>query len=231
MSPSPTTPRIRTLRLVSSGAVEVVMDDDRTFRIPLGVMEEERLSVGDPVDAHLEARLLEAESRSRLRTAALSLLSVRARSRSELATRLRRKDYPARWIAECLDELEAAGWVDDAAFARALARDRLRLRPRGPGRMIQELRAKGVAEDVAREAVEAVFAEEDVAIQALADEVARGWFRRQGAGIRAALLADTASPDRDRARRRLHAFLARRGFTGAVARAALESLTERPEGD
>ncbi len=90
--------------------------------------------------------------------------------------------------------------------------------------MIQELRSKGVTEAVAREAVERVFADEEVDVEALAREVARGWFRRQGSTLQAALRSVTPTPARDRARRRLLAFLTRRGFTGAVAWAALETL-------
>lgn len=221
--------RITALKILGNGRVRVELDGDRTLEVPLRAMNEEQLSVGDPVDAELEARLVEAELRGKLRTAAYSLLSVRARSRRELADRLRRKDFPSGLIERCLDEFEAEGWIDDPAFARAVVRDRLRLRPRGPGRMTQELRSKGVSEAVAREAVAAVFDEEEVSVDALALDVARGWFRRQGPGIREALRSDTFGPERDRARRRLHAFLARRGFTGAIARSALEILREDPD--
>ena len=37
-------------------------------------------------------------------------------------------------------------------------------------------------------------------------------------------LSEEFGPDREKARRRLNAFLARRGFTGAAARGALEAL-------
>lgn len=226
--PSPS-PRITALRIQGDGRVLVELDGDRTLEVPLEVMTDEHLSVGDPVDAQLEARLVEAEVRARLRAAAFSLLSVRARSRRELADRLKRKEFPIRLIERCLDEFEDAGWIDDPSFARSVVRDRLRLRPRGPGRMTQELRTKGVSEAVAREAVDTVFEEEEVSIEALALEVAQGWFRRQGAGVRAALRSDAFSPERDKARRRFHAFLARRGFTGSAARDALETLRREPD--
>lgn len=208
--------------------VTVELDDGRSFDAARNAADEAGLHTGDPVDAQLEARLRESELRRAAREAALSLLSVRARSRKELADRLRRKDFSRAVVRTCLDELEAAGWVDDEAFARGLVRDRLRLRPRGPGRMAQELRSKGVSEAVAREAVDEVFDEESVSVPALALDVARGWLRRQGPAVREALLSDEWHDDREKARRRLHGFLARRGFTGAVARSALEAL--RAEG-
>lgn len=222
-------PRITTFRLKKGGRVEVVLDDGRTLEIALVVMESEYLSVGDPVDPQLEARLAEATLQARARTAALSLLSFRARSRRELADRLRRKEFPAAAVERCLDDLEAAGWIDDPAFARALVRDRLRLRPRGPGRMTQELRSKGVSEEVARDAVRAVFDDEEVSVAELALEVARGWVRRQSPATRAVLCAADFSPEREKVQRRLYAFLARRGFTGTIARRALDVIRNDPE--
>lgn len=218
------TPRVVSLRAKGTERVIVELDDCRTLEVALEVTEEAHLRRGDPVDAQLEARLTESDLRVRAREAALSLLSVRARSRKELADRLRRKEFPPAVVRTCLDGLEAAGWIDDDAFARGLVRDRLRLRPRGPGRMAQELRSKGVDDSVAREAVDEVFDEESVSVPALALDVARGWLRRQGPAMREALLSDEWSDDREKARRRLHGFLARRGFTGAVARGALEAL-------
>lgn len=217
-------PRVAALTAKGGDRVAVELDDGRTLDVALEVADEARLRAGDPVDAQFEARLLESDLRVRARNAALSLLSVRARSRTELADRLRRKEFPRAIVQTCLDDLEGAGWLDDAAFARGLVRDRLRLRPRGPGRMAQELRGKGVDDAVARDAVDEVFREESVSVPTLAVDVARGWLRRQGPSVRDALLSAEWSDDRTRAQRRLHSFLARRGFTGAVARAALETL-------
>lgn len=210
------------MKSIRGDRVKVGLDDRRTLTLDARVVAELALRVGDPVDAALEARLLDAELRSRARTAALRLLDTRPRSRRELAGRLRRKDFPPAVVSACLDEMEHAGWLDDAAFARSLVRDRLRLRPRGPGRMAQELRARGVADEVASAAVAEVFAEEEVVVPELAADVARGWVRRQGPAIRAALGAGGFTPEAQRARRRLHGYLARRGFTGALARTVLE---------
>jgi regulatory protein len=204
--------------------VAVILDDDRELVVSARLTVEFGLRSGDPLDPREEARLVEADTAIRAREAALSLLSVRARSRRELSDRLRRKGFERALIDATLEQLAEAGWVDDAAFARALVRDRLRLRPRGPGRMAQELRHRGVSDRDAREAVEQVFDDEDVSVHGLALDLARGWLRRQSAAVHASLLSDEFTPERDRARRRLYAFLARRGFAGGPARGALEGL-------
>ena len=206
--------------------MKVELDDGRTLSVDVEVVFRAGLRKGDVVDEALEAQLLDSDLRSRARAAAFSLLSARARSRKELKDRLRRKDFPAGVVTDCLDALEAAGWLDDAAFARSMVRDRLRLRPRGPGRMTQELRAKGVSEEIARAAVAGVFDDEDVSVPDLALEVAQGWLRRQPAAAKDALLSRDFSPERDKARRRFFAFLARRGFAGTVARTALDRMRD-----
>jgi regulatory protein len=106
--------------------------------------------------------------------------------------------------------------------AAAFVRDRLRHRPRGRSRLVSELRAKGVDADLAGEAIERVFEDEDVSDADLARESAEGWIGRQGAATLAALAQDGHGPDRDKVRRRLYGYLARRGFGGDALGAALE---------
>jgi regulatory protein len=224
-TPTPA-PRIASLRLKRGERVKVELDDGRSLDVDAEVVLRAGLRKGDPLDEALEAQLLDSDLRARARAASFSLLSARARSRKELGDRLRRKDFPSGVVEDCLDALETAGWLDDVAFARSMVRDRLRLRPRGPGRMTQELRNKGVSEEVARAAVASVFDEEDVSVPDLALEVARGWLRRQPPAMRDALLAHEFTPERDRAGRRFFAFLARRGFTGTSARAALDRMRD-----
>ena len=164
--------------------------------------------VGDEVD---EARLEELERRDqpwRAREAALSLLSYRPRSAAELRRRLARKGFDAEVVDACVEALGGVGVVDDAAFAESLVRDRVRLRPQGRRRIRQELRAKGVDEETASAAIDEVMEGEDASEIDLARAAAARWKPRPG-------------EERDRARRRLHAFLARRGFGGDAVRAVL----------
>ena len=122
----------------------------------------------------------------------------------------------------CLDRLEQRGLLNDAAVASAFVRDRIRYRPRGKGRLTQELRAKGVAERVAHEAVDRVLEDEDLSEAQLAARVLEAWLRRQGPPVLDALASEARTPERERAYRRLHGYLARRGFTGAALSRAKE---------
>jgi regulatory protein len=188
--------------------VHVDGEDQPRFELALDVVARAGLAVGDVLDPERLAELEREDEVIVAREAALRLLSHRARSRAELRRRLERKEIRAHIIDDTMRWLEERGYVDDAAFAESFVRDRLRLRPRGRGGLIRELRGKGVAEIVAAAAADAVMATEDVDDAALARTAARAWARRNGS-----LLGRSGGPEqRLRARRRLYAHLARRGF-------------------
>jgi len=90
----------------------------------------------------------------------------------------------------------------------------VRLKPHGVRRLGQELRAKGVDEEVARAAIAEVIEREGATELDLARAAAVRWKPRAG-------------EDPARARSRLLAFLARRGFGGDAVGAVLrEKLGE-----
>jgi regulatory protein len=186
---------------------------DGEFRLALAaeLALSEHLHVGDEVD---EARLAALEAKDctwKARDAALSLLSYRARSATELKRRLKRKGFEEETAVQTVEKMGELGMVDDAAFAESFVRDRVRLRPNGKRRLAQELRAKGVDEDTARAAIDGVMEREDASEAGLARAAAARWHPRPG-------------EEPDRARRRLQAFLARRGFGGEVVRDVVDEL-------
>ena len=136
---------------------------DGEFRLALAaeLVLTEHLHVGDEIDpARLEA--LEEKDRGwKARDAALSLLSHRARSATELKRRLKRKGYEAETADATVERMEELGMVDDASFAESFVRDRVRLRPHGRRRLKAELRAKGVDDETARAAIDEVMERED----------------------------------------------------------------------
>lgn len=198
---------------------------DEPFEVTLEALERSRLGVGDPLPPDARRDLLEKDADVRVREAALALLSHRARTRRELKTKLRQKGYGPQRIDVCLDRLEQKGLLDDAAVAAAFVRDRLHHRPRGKARLASELRAKGLDADTALETIDQVFDDEGASDLELALETAEGWIRRQGAK-RVRALGGEPGPDRDKARRRLYGYLARRGFRGDALSAAMDRAAE-----
>jgi regulatory protein len=198
--------------------------------VALEALERLGLGVGDPLPAKRRHVLLDADAEVKVREAALSLLSYRARTRTELTRKLLGKGFHHARIEPCLDRLEERGLLDDAALASSFVRDRIRFRPRSRTRLAQELRAKGVDDAVAREAVDQVLEEENVTEVALARTVLEGWLRRQGPAVRAALATPGRTPEREKAVRRLHGYLARRGFRGPALSQALDLARDGADG-
>jgi regulatory protein len=152
----------------------------------------------------------------RARETALRMLAVRQRTAAELRQRLARKDYPADIAERCVTDLIERGLVDDGEFAASFARDRVRLRPKGKRRIVQELRARGVSAGDAESAVDDALESEGTSEVELARRAATKWSPRSG-------------EDPRRARARLYAYLGRRGFSGEAIRAAVAARDEAGE--
>lgn len=157
---------------------------------------------------------------------ALRLLSTRSRSVEELRTRLLKKGLSRPDVSDCLKWLQQRNYLDDEAFSRTLVRDRIRFSPRSPFLLRTELRNKGVAASLAGRAVTAVLEEEGISTFDLAVKAAESWVRKQSPSVRQDLVGLRFSPEREKARRRLYGFLARRGFVGDEARTGMEAGEE-----
>ncbi|MHB1009577.1 MAG: regulatory protein RecX [Propionibacteriaceae bacterium] len=145
---------------------------------------------------------------------ALRRLSVRARSRTELARDLKSRDVPPEVAAEVLDRFSEVGLIDDGMFAAEWVESRGGRS--GASRLRQELRLKGVAEEHIAEAIGA--RDEDADLTAARQLAARK-------------TSSMSALDEVVRRRRLTAFLGRRGFSSSVIRRVVEeALAAEPEG-
>ena len=150
------------------------------------------------------------KSIGRAREDALRLLSHRLRSRNEVEDRLARRGWPSDVIERVLSGLERAGLIDDERFVRLWVDERMRLRPRGIALLRQELRRKGISEEV----IEKTLREQEHG----SDELARArelLQRRQH---------QYKGLDPQAARRRMAGFLARRGFDGETVYTAVRQI-------
>lgn len=169
------------------------------------------LSVGAEIPPLVYERLQELADLEAAQAAALRAVNRRAHARLDLRRRLLQKQHPAPAVDAALDRLQTAGLIDDTRFAFDYAAAKAR-RGRGPARLIRDLQAQGVerriAEDAVRRSLEAEGADPGETVRALAEKRAK-----QLAGL----------PPIVR-KRRLVAFLVRRGFGGAEVRQAVEAL-------
>lgn len=160
----------------------------------------------------------EADQESVARKILLDQLTGQARSRAELAERLKRRNVPDVVAARLLDRFEEVGLVDDEAFARMWVESRQRSRGLARRALAQELRRKGVADDTAREVLDEVDPDDETA-------TARGLVRKKLRSLR--------NVDDVKVTRRLVGMLARKGYPAGVAysvvREELEAV-DRGEG-
>src|SRR4051795_3425494 len=104
----------------------------------------------------------------------LRQLAVRPRTRAELAKALARREISDEVIAEVLDRYDEVGIIDDAAFARAWVSSRHHGRGLARRALASELRQRGVAAEVASEALEVLDEDEEAATaRALVDRKLR----------------------------------------------------------
>lgn len=149
-----------------------------------------------------EAVQPEADHEAVARKILLDQLTGQARSRSELAGKLAKKQVPAEIATRLLDRFEEVGLIDDAAFARDWVESRQAGKGLARRALAAELRRKGVGQEVIAEAVESVEPDDEMAA--------------------ARVLVQRKLPSLDRFDdvtkiRRLTGMLARKGYSSGVA--------------
>jgi regulatory protein len=169
------------------------------------------LRIGAEVSAQVFARLQALADLEGAHRAGLRALARRAHARFDLRRRLLQKQHPPAAVDGALERLVQQDLLDDARFARDYASAKAS-RGRGPSRLVRDLLSQGVERRIAEGAVRTALADDDVDPEAVVRAVAEK---------RASQLAGLPAPVR---KRRLVAFLARRGFQGPEVRAVLETL-------
>ncbi len=151
-----------------------------------------------------------ADPESVARKILLDQLTGRARTRSELSDKLASRNVPPDVASRLLDRFEEVGLVDDAAFAREWVEQRRSGRGLARRALAQELRRKGIEDEVAQEALDEIDPDDEV-------EVARALVRAKLRTLQRAQDQRSGGLDRDKAVRRLVGMLARKGHSSGVA--------------
>ncbi len=146
--------------------------------------------------------------------AAYRHLARSPRSRNEVERKLLEENYPEPIIRQVIQRLEEHRYLDDQAFARQWARDRLTRRHWGPSRLRVELQRKGVAKEWIETSLRELFDEKDESVLAMELVVQR----LKGRGLR--------DP---REYRRTFAYLLRRGYSPDVIQTVLRRMKEESD--
>ena len=177
-----------------------------TLKIPSALFLERRLHVNQPIEPDGYRMYMRQRGYAHALEAAMKYLALRERSRQEVRARLHRSCYDEAVIEKVLDTLGLHDLVSDTRFAGQWAQSRAR--KYGKKRIAQELRMKGVSDEEAQAALDAIPEEEEYA-RAL-DQARRLAKKYQG------------EP------RKLIQALLRRGYSFALAKkAAMEATAEK----
>ncbi len=199
------------------GRYELVVDGESYATLSLEAIERLNLNVGRSIDALAEQIAAEA-AQLKVYDRALNMLAFRARSSAELSRALVRKGEEKPHVERAIARLQEQGLLDDAAFAQAFTRAKVLGANQSRRRVQQELARKGVAREVSDEAITTVFEDEAVDQRELVETAARKKLRS---------LVKLEPVVR---RRRLYAFLARRGYDADDIRKAMEAVGEEIRG-
>lgn len=164
------------------------------------------LQVGQALSLEKIKELQDVDAQDVAYQRALNFISYRPRSEAEVCKNLRKHDTTEEVITEILDRLRRIKMVDDAQFAHTWVENRSTFRPRGKRALAAELRQKGIGNEVIDEAL-CDLNEENLAYQAALKQ------SRKYEGL-----------DWQTFRKKMTAYLARRGFGYGVAQPVVERV-------
>ena len=192
------------------GCMRVAFDDAPSLRIRKCHFAKLPLEEGDEIDPEEYVNRVASLQFADAYESALTSLDASARTASEIDRSLRMKGFVAPVAEAVVERLKENGLIDDQRLAARLAETQL-TKPVGLYAMKRKLRAKGISDEDAAEALESF---DDDQQRAAAIQAARKLLRRY-----------ENLPVRE-CRGKLSQALARRGFSWDAVSAAVEAVLE-----
>lgn len=192
------------------------VDRGRFASLPAAALDGLNLAPGVNLDAAALDRLQHLADVEAAHRAALRAQTHRPHASRDLRRRLILKQHPPAAVDVALERLATRGLIDDGRFAAHYVATRA-ARGRGPARLVQDLLRHGLDRRSAEAAVRTTLADEGIDPEASLRLVAQR---------RAAQLRDLPVPIQ---RRRLTAYLSRRGYYGAAVRTVVEDVVRAGE--
>lgn len=143
----------------------------------------------------------------------LRLLSRRIYSRYEILKKLKNKGYTENIVSNLVLWLENKNYINDELFAEMWAQFRLQNKPIGSYKLNQELRLKGIKQDIIKKIIDKTYNEIDeltVARNIIRDKI-----------VSAKIKNIRIDP------KKIYNFLLRRGFSGEVSRNIYNELKNK----
>ena len=188
----------------NSNRINVYLDGE--FAFGLSRITAAWLEIGKELDEDQIRKLQSEDDAEVAYQKALSYLSYRPRSERELVDNLSKHDFSEDVAQKVIKRLERLGLVDDLAFAQTWVENRSDFKPRGRLALRMELRQKGIDRDLID------FVLDDLDEDALAYQAAMKQARKY------------RNLDWKDYRKKMIAFLGRRGFNYGTAKEVVEKV-------
>ena len=188
--------------------VSIFIDGGFAFALPAIEAVGRGLQRGIVLDEAAVAELVALAEAEKAVEAALNFVSYRPRSEREVRDRLRRRGFAPPAIDYAIEKMRGWKYLDDRSFAEFWVENRVEHSPKGRRALASELRAKGVDRDV----VDTVLDDTELFEEHAALELARKRLR------------SLSGLDEQTRKRRLGAYLGRRGYGWDVVGPVLREL-------
>lgn len=168
-------------------------------------------SSGDEINNEELAALEDAVSSRRAFNSAMNSLDYRDHSVREIRSKLLRK-HDAESVDDAVDKLIQLNLVNDERYAENYARELFEHKKFGKMRIKAELRAKGISSDIANNAVESLFEEEEPDnIERIVDIIGKRYYNRMNNEV---------------GRKKVFAALQRMGYSFSDIREAMSNFSD-----
>ncbi|MBI4100518.1 RecX family transcriptional regulator [Candidatus Microgenomates bacterium] len=132
----------------NSARMNLYIDDKFILGLDLETVLAEKLDVGQEIFPNQLENLFEISGRKKILDKVFKFLSFRPRTKKEVIDFLSRKKVDEEESKKIVEELEKDKFLDDWEFTRWWIEQRNILRPRSYRALLQELRQKGISQEL-----------------------------------------------------------------------------------
>lgn len=135
------------------GRYNIYINDEFAFGVDEEVLLRFMLTKGLHVDQELEEKIKNEDSFYKAYQKTLNYLSYSLRTEKQIRDYLVKKELE-HFTDRILDKLKSARLIDDAIFAQSYVRSMANVNQKGPSNIIQDLKQKGVSENIIFDALD-----------------------------------------------------------------------------
>ncbi len=188
---------------------QLFLDKKPFVVIPANLVENLGLRIGLEIESQTIEKLIAADEAMRAKNYALNILREDILSKSQMERQLEREGFRERTIKTIIAELIQSGHIRDRLYAEKWVQRRLKSNPRGRTVLKQELIDKGVDPETVEQVLVEVRTDDEKRLALQIAQKQSKKYKNLPAHV---------------AKRRLHGFLARRGFESETILQVIEKV-------